>query len=760
MEKNNTAYTRRRMLGALGLTLAAGLPVGAAPVAKRSTGGPFYANVAGMQEDKKLEKGAIVQTVGYFAAGDGGAAAYEVAEKGEVLLQNGLYAALLAGASVNYKMFGAVGDGKNDDGVQLKAAHEFANLHNIPVISPGGEFWLKQTTGIPVFTNVHWGQTVFHIDEQYNARSAARFEIKSRLKPRKVEVDKATLLKALKPGVKMVPELASYTNCLVFAVDDKDRIGLRAGERYNGQSWAREDFFYVEEHGRVIGDLAWEFKDFTSVMAYPCEQSYLVMEGGTFLVSGNSPGTFKGTKYEGYWRCGIAVSRSRTIIREQWVGLEPGAADVALNPRSGFYSFSRAYDVTLEDVRLIPWEQDREGKERDVPAGTYGISTNRTLKARFCRVTAEGGPVHWGVFGTNLNKQFIIDSCSLNRVDVHFHCWHLHIKDSQIGYRGVTVTGGGDLFVENTTIWSRNFISFRRDFGAKWDGAIYIRNCRYMPAGMGDTAVLEFVPADFTYNYPVGYGRTIHVEGLTVDYSALPASGGVCWLMRTAAFSKMKSGERLFFPHAVSFRNVVVEGRSKGVRLLEVPAPQDYRQPRPGGVGEPNASLVFENIQLEQEGARHLLLNNQPSQPLADEYALCPEVRIVNCHHFSAAVAGAAGLRVERSQVGVLKADLQGELSLADCRLKPVVKGGETAFYQLAATGGASFTNCTLHAPLVDGVARPALVDQYGFIRLNKTLRFNHLNTRLAPEVLKGVKLLPAFVKMLQGHHELEGENL
>ena len=428
-------------------------------------------------------------------------------------------------------------------------------------------------------------------------------------------------------------------------------------------------------------------------------------------------------------------------------------------PSQWVLSFSRVYDVALEDIRLIPWEQDREGKDRDVPAGTYGLTCNRTLNARFCRVTAQGGPVHWGVFGTNLNKQFIIDGCSLNRIDVHFHCWHLYIRDSQIGYRGITVTGGGDLFVENTTVWSKNFISFRRDFGAKWDGAIYIRNCRYMPAGLGDTAVLEFVPADFTYNYPVGYGRTIRVEALTVDYSALPASAGTCWLMRTAPFSKMKSGERLFFPHAVSFKDVVVEGRSKGVRLLDIPVPQDYRQPAKGGTDLPNASFVFENIHLEGDGARHLLLNANAERSYTDEYALYPEIRVVNCHRFSASLAGTASLRIERSETGALQSALQGELSLSDCRLKPVVKGN-APLYQLAASSGISFTNCTVHAPVIDGVVKPAMVNDYGFIRLNKTLRFNHLNTRVGKEVLGEVKLLPAFVRMLQGHHELEPEHL
>jgi hypothetical protein len=420
---------------------------------------------------------------------------------------------------------------------------------------------------------------------------------------------------------------------------------------------------------------------------------------------------------------------------------------------------TKVYDVTLQDIRLIPWEQNRPGTANDIPAGTYGLSCNRTLKARFIRVTAEGGPAHWGVFGTNLNKHFYIDQCALNRVDVHFHCWHLHIKDSSIGHKGLTVTGGGDLFIENTTVWSRNFISFRRDFGAKWDGAIYIRNCRYIPASAGDTAVLEFNPADFTYNYPIGFGRTLRVEGLVVDYSNLPSSKGACWLMRLPSFSKMKSGDHMFFPHAVSFRDVVVEGREQGVRLLNIPTPQDYRQPAAGGFAEgqlkPNASLSFEQVMLEKTdnlsiGAAHY---DHP-------HALYPEIRILNCHHVAAKINAVADLRIERSEVNGLKLALKGGVALADCRLKAGEQGMD-----VQAEGGAGFTNCVLHAPEMNGESRPDLVDRYGFVELNKKVRFNHLNTRLGADIIaycreKRLTLQPKFISMLQGHHELEKETV
>src|SRR5699024_580928 len=41
---------------------------------------------------------------------------------------------------VTYEMFGVVGDGVNDDGVQIKRAHDFANTHNLPVYNPYGEY--------------------------------------------------------------------------------------------------------------------------------------------------------------------------------------------------------------------------------------------------------------------------------------------------------------------------------------------------------------------------------------------------------------------------------------------------------------------------------------------------------------------------------------------------------------------------------------------------------------------------------------------
>lgn len=311
----------------------------------------FFDSLQSLKSTQALQPGMVICTTGYYTGGDGGQAFYRViktpvnADAALVYLSSKLSAELINVESVNYKMFGAVGDGINDDGIYIKTAHLFANKQNLPVINMQGEYWIKETNNIPIKTNVQWGNTIFHIDEQYNTQRNVRFEVASIHKPVEIDLDKENkqhVLEQLKPGAGIIEELSPFKNSLVFIVNDKERIGVRAGKKYdNRQSWALEEFFYVEEHGRIIGDIAWAFSDYTSLIAYPAENNYLIIDGGTFYLSGNNPGT----DYSGYWRNGFRISRSRTIIRNQWVGLEKGNADAVMQSYSYSYAKPGIYHV-------------------------------------------------------------------------------------------------------------------------------------------------------------------------------------------------------------------------------------------------------------------------------------------------------------------------------------------------------------------------------------------------------------------------------
>ena len=727
-------------------------------------------------------EGEWAETLGFHSPGDGGAALYriqkpevdEVANEADVLaLRDGFLAVLHERRAVNYKMFGAVGDGKNDDGVQIKLAHAYANRHQIPVVHLSGEFWIVRTNAIPITTPVQWGKTVFHIDERYNRRTAPRFVVQND-RPAKVLTDdtalRDALLGKLKPGVQIIDELAPYAGHLMIVQDTEDRIGIRAGYAGN-RGWAREELFYVEEEGRILGDIAWGFRNFTSIRAIPCNDNYLVIQGGGFHFSGDTPQD----STPGYHQNGIAVQRSRTIIREQWMGLEPGRRDLSVEPRNGLYVLGNVYDVTLENIRAMPWEKSRRAPEQPVAHGTYGIGGARMLNCTFRNVTADAGWISWGVFGTNLNKNFRLENCRLNRVDVHFHCWNLSITDCTIGLKGISVTGGGELVVENTTRHGNTFISFRPDYGAKWDGPIRLRNCTLKPSSNSRVSVLSMRPSDFDYRYPIGLGTSVSIEDLRIDYAAAPTSGAECWLMDIAAFSRTQTGQRLFFPHTLIFRNVTVEGRQQGVRLLRIADPGHYDVRRPGVCDDSriqsNCILVCDKVQLEKtHPARpgdvaqvHLQIGGASPIEYADQRALVPKVIFTDCENVTVLLSGcAASAFLHRCSVNAFDArDLRGELAFSDCRFQPDVRAAGPRFYSLDSTLGTRLTNCTIHAPIVDGRLAPEMVDRFGFVEINQSLRHYHLNTGLSREVVghlkaTGVKLAPEFVARLKANHELD----
>lgn len=740
------------------------------------------ATAEAMCDSPETLAGSVIETAGFHLPGDGGGARYFVQHSADgpqpngadvIAVGDGLIARLLEREAVNYAMFGAVGDGQNDDGVQIKLAHEYACRHGLPVINRSGDYWIRQTTAIPIQTNVEWGHTRFHIDERYNDRAQPRFLILNDEPAIALDLDdelKARLIERIKPGVQIIPELAPYAGHLVMVRDDADRIGIRAGyDAHRG--WAREEFFYVEEEGRVLGDIAWGFTDLTSATATPCSDVYLTIEGGSFHVSGDTPESGE----SGYHYNGFSIQRSRTVIRDQWVGLEEGRSDESLQARHGFYSLNGVYDVTLENIRAMPWEKDRPGDQPDVPQGTYGIGGARMLNCTFRNLTAEGGWVAWGVFGTNLNKNLRIENCRLNRVDVHFHCWNLYISDSEIGLKGISVTGGGDLFVENTVRHGNSFIHFRPDYGSRWDGRIRLRGCTLKPVSAGGVAVLDYRMADFDYQYPIGFGRDIAIEDLVIDFAAVPDSEAPCWLLFTVPFSRASSGGRLFFPDRITFRDVRVLGRDRGVRLLRAPSPQHYLLSRPGGIRggrlHANCDIEVEGVQLESLAAAepgatsdaHLVIGSPEPAEYADEVALYPRIRLSDCEdaivYLDHCVASAT---FERCSLNMVHArGLQGELVFDTCRLQPDVAATEERLWNAESTLGTRFTNCTIHAPIVDGVLRPDLVDRLGFLGINGPVRHYHLNTGLGGEVLEylrqaGAELDRSFIARLRMHHDLE----
>lgn len=104
---------------------------------------------------------------------------------------------------------------------------------------------------------------------------------------------------------------------------------------------------------------------------------------------------------------------------------------------------------------------------------------------------------------------------------------------------------------------------------------------------------------------------------------------------------------------------------------------------------------------------------------------------------------------------------MPGALTFNSCKFEAAVTDSASQFFMLGTTLGTSFMNCVIYAPQVDNTARPDLTDRLAFIRINKEVHFNHMNTRLGNDILnyykgRGIKLSRNFIAMIKSHHELE----
>ena len=105
---------------------------------------PIQVSTVAEMETKSYEVGQVVETVGYYAEGDSGAAKYLVKAAqafdgyGDHELANGTIAVLQSSGTVNVKQFGAKGDGIVDDTLAIQAAINY--LSDGVVYVPQGSY--------------------------------------------------------------------------------------------------------------------------------------------------------------------------------------------------------------------------------------------------------------------------------------------------------------------------------------------------------------------------------------------------------------------------------------------------------------------------------------------------------------------------------------------------------------------------------------------------------------------------------------------
>lgn len=419
----------------------------------------------------------------------------------------------VASEAVNYRDFGALGDGRTDDFAALARAHQYANEHGLAVKAENDATYYigGADKTIPIMTDTDFGSAAFIIDDtELENHRANVFEIRSGLKP--VEL---TDVPSLRTGQARI-DAALPGSSLVLVTNAKMMRFIRRGRNQN-KGRPQTDVFLVDQDGKVDPrtPIIWDFDHISKIEAIPVDGKTLTVKGGKFTTIAASG------KDRRYHKRGIGVLRSNVVVEGVEHRIEGEGPDGP--PYSGFIQISNAADVQLRDCifsgHKTYYKIGSAGKR--VPMGSYDITINRAVNVELIRCRQFNDIQDrsiWGIMGTNFCKNLMLDGCELSRFDAHMGVTHATIRNSTLGYMGIKLTGFGTAVIENTTVRSRDFIQLRPDYGSTWQGEIYIRNCRFEPTVRGSISIIDGRnDGQHDFGYPTYLPGRVVIDGLKIE---------------------------------------------------------------------------------------------------------------------------------------------------------------------------------------------------------------------------------------------------
>jgi hypothetical protein len=422
---------------------------------------------------------------------------------------------------VSYNDFGAVGDGKTDDIDAIAATHAFANQQGLPVKADDGATYYiggKSRTAV-IRTNTDFGKAAFIInDTAVQNRNANIFIVSSSLQSFKPEGISSLKRNQDKVGISFPG------TCLVTVTNSNVKRYIRFGANQNNGS-SQTDIFIVDKNGKLDmnAPVIWDFEKITDITALPIDETTLTITGGLFTTIANKAES----KYNYYSR-GIAIRRSNVLV----TGLEhriTGEGDHGA-PYGGFINIGDCAYVTVSNTILTGHKvyETIGAAGVSVSMGTYDLSINRALNVSFinCSQTNDiNNSGYWGILGSNYCKNLLYDNCILSRFDAHMGVANATIRNSTLGHQGINAIGSGTFIVENSTIYGRNLINLRSDYGSTWQGEFIIRNCILVPAG-GKPVTASLIGGSYSGQHDFGYicymPERITIENLRIDDTKNP----------------------------------------------------------------------------------------------------------------------------------------------------------------------------------------------------------------------------------------------
>ncbi len=463
---------------------------------------------------------------------------------GDIAFKGSIYTADIS--YLTYEQFGANGYDENNDFNAIYKAHEQANLTGMTLkIDQNATYYITDTSfggagakEIKITTDVYWGTAKFviydkdltpdnekqihddHIFSVVSDKSSFKID-QSKIDEINAKIKAGTL--AIGPGTKKL-DLGLGYKVMLEVTDVEKRIYIRYGANANTGN-VQHELIIIDENGNIEPTTSFllDYAQVTEIRVYPIDDKPITIDGGHFTTVAPDYNTDAPGAISDYYDRGISFQRSNLTVKNIYHDVtnqkaygekyNPGWDPIAYH---GFYSFGYCNNVTMENCTMTA----RAGH------GTYDFSANMTnnLTAKDCKMTnfflpdeiGKKNPIasvqqgYWGVMGSSYCKNTVFDGCQLTRFDAHAGVYNAKILNSEVAL--INIIGGGEMLIQNSTIYYHRLIELRSDYGATWKGDIKIYNCKVNSA-TSNAPVVEAVWANHDFGY-VCYFPNIEIRDL------------------------------------------------------------------------------------------------------------------------------------------------------------------------------------------------------------------------------------------------------
>ena len=450
---------------------------------------------------------------------------------------------------VEYSDFGAKGDGVTNDFFAIKAAHEYANAHGLPVKAGEGKTFLITETEINgiaeaavIKTNTDFcGSTVIVDDtdiscigESVTAASRGKvpiFNIASNFQPEKIAGKYIARINAeggiLRDGAKKLSLGIDYPAMLIISSAD-ERVYIRYGGNEDA-GVTKEELVIVDGDGNIDAStpLLFDYKKVTDITAYRIDEPTLTVENLRFVTRASRVNIVD--KYAEIRRA-IMITRPNThlknlkreVVNEIFKGEEQNGIPFIGHSYYGGINIANTHNILLENVEFQARAYYLQGTYDLIAEMVNALTLKGCRQNNFFANDDERYPLKpafgkwWGVAGTNYCKNLIYDSCKLTRYDAHRGVVNGAIKNCEVS--SIRLIGGGDMLIENTKIYANCYstLQLREDFGATFRGTLTVKDCEFIDVLGTHTSFMVAQSANWWYGYPTYFPNVI-IDNLKVS---------------------------------------------------------------------------------------------------------------------------------------------------------------------------------------------------------------------------------------------------